>query len=74
MMETNNTYIKNEIMASFKTELIEKSNKNKNDLSIKIFFDFDKQIIQFQKYLMTIVKKLVTEMIQFYTSRPLLLV
>ena len=68
MMENNNSNLQSDILDSFKVELQDTLTRNNNDLSLKISTDLDQQFLQFQSYLMTLVKKLVTEMSLLRTS------
>ena len=70
-MATNKTFIKSEIMASFKTKLTEILTNNNNTFSIKISSELDNKSMQFQKYLMTTVKEIVSEMSKIHTSTSL---
>ena len=61
-MATNKTFIKSEIMASFKTILTEILTNNNNTFLIEISSELDNKFMQFQKYLMTTVNEIVSEM------------
>ena len=61
-MDTNNSTLKREVLNSFKAELHDALKSNNNALSQKSSTDLDQKCMQFQSYLMTSVKELVTEM------------
>ena len=68
MMGINNSTLKSEILSSFKAELNNTLTSNNYALSLKISNDVDNKFMQFQSYLMNLVKELVTEMNLLRTS------
>ena len=68
LMETNNSKLKSEIINNFKSELNDTLQRNNNALSTKLSNDLDQKFMQFQSYLMNLVKELVTEMSLLRTS------
>ena len=68
MMATDNSSLKSEILNNFKKELNDTLTNNNNTLSLKTSNDLDHKSMQFQSYLTTSVKELVTEMILLRTS------